>query len=211
MSANRVNGSARWWLLGAGVLVALAAVAAWIVLPRPSLGEGLKITDLPAGVRAAVLMPDPDSGEPAYRLRLADGRMVWLGAGDYAARLHADYGVRPLSYRAMNINSPVGMAWVGLGLAGQLLFTGRMLVQWLASERRRRSVVPVAFWWMSLVGATMLLLYFIWRQDIVGVLGQATGWFIYVRNLWLIHRPRAPNDAGEDAAAADQVIADNGL
>jgi lipid-A-disaccharide synthase-like uncharacterized protein len=67
---------------------------------------------------------------------------------------------------------------VGLGLLGQVLFTGRMLVQWLASEKQKRSVVPVAFWWMSLIGATMLLVYFTWRRDIVGVLGQATGWFI---------------------------------
>jgi lipid-A-disaccharide synthase-like uncharacterized protein len=46
----------------------------------------------------------------------------------------------------------------------------------------------VAFWWMSLVGASMLLVYFIWRRDIVGILGQATGWFIYIRNLVLIHK-----------------------
>ncbi|MDX2079990.1 MAG: lipid-A-disaccharide synthase N-terminal domain-containing protein [Terrimicrobiaceae bacterium] len=85
-----------------------------------------------------------------------------------------------------NVTSPAGLAWVALGLGGQLLFTGRMLVQWLTSERERRSVIPVAFWWMSLIGATMLLVYFIWRRDIVGVLGQATGWIIYIRNLMLI-------------------------
>ena len=61
-----------------------------------------------------------------------------------------------------------------------------MLVQWLTSEKSKRSVVPVSFWWMSLVGATMLLVYFIWRRDIVGILGQATGWIIYIRNLVLI-------------------------
>ncbi|MEC7351885.1 MAG: lipid-A-disaccharide synthase N-terminal domain-containing protein [Planctomycetota bacterium] len=77
--------------------------------------------------------------------------------------------------------------WVSVGLFGQALFTGRMLVQWLASERLRRSTIPVAFWWMSLAGATMLLAYFIWRRDIVGVLGQGLGWIIYVRNLGLIY------------------------
>lgn len=87
-----------------------------------------------------------------------------------------------------NITSPIGLAWVALGLGGQLLFTGRMLVQWLASEKSRRSVIPVSFWWMSLIGSSMLLVYFIWRRDIVGILGQATGWFIYIRNLVLIQR-----------------------
>ena len=78
-------------------------------------------------------------------------------------------------------HSPTVGAWVGLGLLGQVLFTGRMIVQWLASEKQKRSVIPVAFWWMSLGGATMLIISFIWRVDIVGILGQATGWFIYLR------------------------------
>ena len=90
-----------------------------------------------------------------------------------------------------NITSPAGLIWVGIGLSGQLLFTGRMLVQWLTSEKSRRSIVPVSFWWMSLLGATMLLIYFIWRRDIVGILGQSTVWIIYLRNLVLIRRSRA--------------------
>ena len=90
-----------------------------------------------------------------------------------------------------NVTSPVGLVWVAIGLSGQLLFTGRMIVQWFTSEKSKRSVVPVSFWWMSLIGATMLLIYFIWRRDIVGILGQATGWIIYIRNLVLIRRLRA--------------------
>lgn len=89
-----------------------------------------------------------------------------------------------------NITSPAGLAWVALGLGGQLLFTGRMLVQWFASEKSKRSVIPISFWWMSLIGSTMLLIYFIWRRDIVGILGQGTGWVIYIRNLVLIRRSR---------------------
>ena len=90
-----------------------------------------------------------------------------------------------------NVTSPVGLIWVAIGLSGQLLFTGRMLIQWFTSEKSKRSVVPISFWWMSLIGATMLLVYFIWRRDIVGILGQTTGWIIYVRNLILISRSRA--------------------
>lgn len=90
-----------------------------------------------------------------------------------------------------NTTSPIGIAWVSLGLAGQAIFMGRMLVQWFVSEKSKRSIIPVSFWWMSLVGSTMLLVYFIWRRDIVGILGNLTGWIVYVRNLVLIHRSRS--------------------
>ena len=92
--------------------------------------------------------------------------------------------------KVFNITGPGGIFWVILGLSGQLFFTGRMFVQWMASEAKGRSVIPVSFWWMSLLGSTMLLIYFVWRRDIVGVLGQAMGLFIYVRNLVLIARPK---------------------
>lgn len=83
----------------------------------------------------------------------------------------------------------LGLIWVAIGFAGQFVFMGRMLVQWWASEKQRRSVVPVAFWWMSLAGGSMVLAYFVWRRDPVGIFGQAMGWIIYARNLWLIYRP----------------------
>ena len=80
--------------------------------------------------------------------------------------------------------------WVIFGLAGQLLFTGRFLVQWLASERAKRSVVPVAFWYFSIGGGVILLAYAIYRADPVFILGQSMGVFIYLRNLWLIRAER---------------------
>jgi len=101
-----------------------------------------------------------------------------------------------------NVTGPVGIAWVALGLGGQIIFTARMLVQWLASESQRRSVVPESFWWLSLVGASMLLIYFIWRRDIVGILGQATGWIIYVRNLILLGHARKSKGREEVADTA---------
>ena len=113
-----------------------------------------------------------------------------MSPDDLAGRLLDQGRPRGFLYRLFNITSPVGMLWVGLGFLGQILFTGRMLLQWLVSERERRSVVPVGFWWMSLIGASMLLLYFVWRRDIVGVVGQCAGWVIYGRNLWLIYRER---------------------
>jgi len=91
-------------------------------------------------------------------------------------------------FRVFDITSLNGLFWVVLGLVGQVMFTGRMVVQWLASEKAKKSVVPVAFWWLSLAGSSMLIIYFTWRVDVVGILGQATGWFIYIRNLWFIYK-----------------------
>ena len=78
--------------------------------------------------------------------------------------------------------------WLVVGFAGQALFSARFLVQWLKSERMRRSVVPVAFWYFSLAGGVTLLAYAIHRHDPVFIVGQASGLFIYLRNLWLIRR-----------------------
>jgi len=81
-------------------------------------------------------------------------------------------------------------AWTAFGFLGQFMFGSRFLVQWLASERRGRSYVPVVFWYLSLAGGVILTIYAIGRQDIVITLGQGLGCFIYVRNLALIYRRR---------------------
>ena len=80
--------------------------------------------------------------------------------------------------------------WVILGFVAQAMFVGRFTVQWIASERRGESVMPVAFWYLSLLGSWGLLSYALWRQDIVIILGQAFNSIIYVRNLTLIYRKR---------------------
>lgn len=80
--------------------------------------------------------------------------------------------------------------WLGIGFLGQLLFTSRFLVQWIASERQCASVVPVAFWWLSLAGGITLLAYAIHRGDPVFTVGQGMGLVVYIRNLWLIGRNR---------------------
>lgn len=77
--------------------------------------------------------------------------------------------------------------WVLVGLGGQILFMMRFLIQWLASEKARRSVIPVSFWWFSIGGAAVLLAYAIYRADPVFILGQSLGFFIYSRNLWFIY------------------------
>ena len=82
--------------------------------------------------------------------------------------------------------------WLAIGLLGQALFSARFLVQWIASERRRRSVVPLAFWYFSVGGGITLLGYAIYRRDPVFILGQSAGLVVYARNLWLIYRAPAP-------------------
>ncbi|HSH49378.1 MAG TPA: lipid-A-disaccharide synthase N-terminal domain-containing protein [Halomonas sp.] len=78
--------------------------------------------------------------------------------------------------------------WLIVGFIGQGLFSARFIVQWLASERARRSVVPLAFWFFSLGGGVTLLAYAVYRRDPVFILGQAAGLFIYARNLTLLRR-----------------------
>lgn len=80
--------------------------------------------------------------------------------------------------------------WIGIGFLGQTLFSARFVIQWLASERLGRSVVPLAFWWFSLAGGVTLLSYALWRGDPVFVLGQGLGLVVYLRNLVLIRRHR---------------------
>ena len=78
------------------------------------------------------------------------------------------------------------LAWLGVGLVAQFMFSLRFVVQWLASERARASVVPEVFWYFSLAGGLMLLVYAIYRVDPVFILGQAGGVAIYSRNIYLI-------------------------
>jgi lipid-A-disaccharide synthase-like uncharacterized protein len=80
--------------------------------------------------------------------------------------------------------------WLIIGFTGQAMFSLRFLVQWLSSERARRSIVPIQFWYFSIGGGVILLAYAIHRLDPVFILGQATGLFIYLRNLHLITRER---------------------
>lgn len=75
-----------------------------------------------------------------------------------------------------------------IGFLGQGLFSGRFLIQWIASERQRKSVVPLAFWYFSIGGGALLLIYAIKKKDPVFILGQAGGLIVYLRNLYLIHK-----------------------
>ena len=83
--------------------------------------------------------------------------------------------------------------WVTIGFLGQAFFSACFIVQWIASERRKQSVIPTYFWYFSIGGGLILLAYAIHRRDAVFMVGQAAGLFVYARNLYFIYRrPAAP-------------------
>jgi len=115
-------------------------------------------------------------------------------------------------FRLLNVTSWANMVWVVVGFIGQGAFFGRMAVQWVVSERKRESVVPPIFWYLSLAGGVILFVYFAWRQDPVGILGQSSGIVIYARNIRLLYkqRKREARKAAKAAGAVVQVAADPG-
>lgn len=184
-------------------MVAVIGLGLWLVwgpgtlrgpAPRPgAMTEPVRIAD-ERGVLEALRGP---GGEFTFRLLFRDGTSSPVFTAEECRRLLGERVYAQATaersnrlFRLFNITSWAGLAWVAIGLGGQLAFSGRMLLQWLVSERSRQSIVPEAFWWMSLVGGAMLFAYFAWRQDIVGVLGQSSGLVIYGRNIRLIHKRR---------------------
>ncbi len=105
-------------------------------------------------------------------------------------------GGRTLSALFEKVRNPFAL----LGLLGQAIFFTRFLVQWIASERAGRSLIPIGFWYLSITGGLMVLFYGIYIWDPVVILGQLTGVLVYGRNLRLIHRERRRGSATERGA-----------
>ncbi len=104
--------------------------------------------------------------------------------------IHANFLVHLIDKFQVYINgmSSGDLLWLGIGLVGQTLFMMRFIVQWLHSERHQKSVIPVSFWYFSLLGGLTVLAYGVHRADPVIILGQLPGTFVYARNLMLINR-----------------------
>jgi lipid-A-disaccharide synthase-like uncharacterized protein len=94
---------------------------------------------------------------------------------------------------------PMDAAWAGVGFLGQAIFGVRFLIQWLKSEQEGRSVVPIAFWYCSIVGGAISLAYVIHLESVPLIIGQGTPLAIYGRNLYLIYRERARASRARDA------------
>lgn len=84
--------------------------------------------------------------------------------------------------------APINNTWLIFGLVGQFFFTMRFVVQWIVTEIRKKSVIPVSFWFFSLSGSAILLVYAIHRKDPVFILGQSFGFIVYVRNLYFVFK-----------------------
>jgi lipid-A-disaccharide synthase-like uncharacterized protein len=91
----------------------------------------------------------------------------------------------------MRINSNIDLIWLIIGFTGQFLFFLRFFFQWLTSEKKKESVIPVSFWYFSICGGLILFFYAVYRKDPVFILGQSLGVFIYARNLYFIHRKKS--------------------
>jgi lipid-A-disaccharide synthase-like uncharacterized protein len=85
---------------------------------------------------------------------------------------------------------PSDYLWLAVGLIGPILFSMRFVVQWIASEKKKSSVVPVSFWYYSIAGGLVLLVYALHQRDPVFIAGQGLGVLIYLRNLYFIHRKK---------------------
>jgi lipid-A-disaccharide synthase-like uncharacterized protein len=99
----------------------------------------------------------------------------------------------------------VDRLWVAFGLLGQFVFGARFIVQWIASERKRESHIPIVFWYISIAGGIILTAYAIHKRDIVFIIGQGAGLLVYIRNLMLIYRARrkfAPPAEHSEAAGS---------
>lgn len=188
-------------------MIALLFVGMWLVL-QPTLRRGNFDFEVRIGSMEILLARMPDTEPPSYRVIspsemagtvippdqlddfIADRLDSWLGRPSWERTLLGFF----------NITRWSTFGWVMIGLAGQAAFFGRMLIQWVISERSRVSTVPEIFWWFSFAGGLFLFIYFVWRKDIVGVLGQATGVVIYARNLRLIHKEHARARAASGAS-----------
>ena len=175
-------------------MIALILVGMWMVL-QPTLSR----KDFDYEVRIGAIQIHAERTDNGYRfVEPADlAELGELPADAFMARIDAQrqsWESRPQFEQTMlgffNITSWRNFVWVAIGLGGQIAFFGRMMIQWVTSEKKRESVVPELFWWFSLIGGVCLFSYFVWRVDFVGVLGQSTGVVIYARNLRLIQKQR---------------------
>jgi len=144
----------------------------------------------PTFAQPPVDAPASQSRSPgAIQVRSGDGSLAW-----YEPAVDGSGVYEPSRTPGETSTTQAKSSWApGLflfGLIGQAMFMGRFALQWIASERRGRSVVPLGFWWLSFAGATILLTYFAIQAEPIGVLGQLLGWPIYLRNIHMVRRDR---------------------
>jgi len=200
-------------------MIALVAMGFWLIYqPSSTLYSGEFREDatltpyLLGGERGWLEVVDAEGSDPTYRFVPKKGvpsavlsqrtLIALLGEDQVSALTRRESNAL---FRLFNITGWGSMAWVALGFGAQAVFAGRFMVQWLVSERERKSTVPDIFWWMSLVGGALLFVYFVWRQDPVGVFGQSSGIVIYARNIRLIGKQKRREAAKQDREADEKA------
>ncbi len=177
-------------LVVAGLLLVLPAVAWSVLLALGHVGvpghPAVPPFNFSDRIVTIHVVPDETGGLRATFDGWPEGA-PGLSGDEFLAEIQRRKRDLPWIYGLLDVTSFAGVLWVLFGFTGQAVFTARMVVQWQASEKAKSSVVPPLFWWLSILGASMLMVYFVWRKEIVGFLGQSTGWFIYIRNLWFIY------------------------
>ncbi|MFN7374763.1 MAG: lipid-A-disaccharide synthase N-terminal domain-containing protein [bacterium] len=207
----------KWEPLAA--MLALILLGAWIAfapdVPQKKPDDATRVTLTIGAVKGALQwQPTPD-GQRTFTVLFRDNTSI----GPLTqAQAEAFLGRNALGrittagnndlFRILKVSGWIGVAWVVFGIAGQIVFGGRWLLQWFVSEKTKSSTVPVAFWWLSLVGSIMLFAYFVWRQDIVGTLGQTSGVVIFARNIRLIAKQRRRLARTQNAADDPQPAPD---
>ncbi|MCR9075238.1 MAG: lipid-A-disaccharide synthase N-terminal domain-containing protein [bacterium] len=179
-------------------MLLLVFLGMWLVL-QPALSRSHSDLTILVGAHEILLERIDYNGQNAYRIispraLRTDLPIVHRELDTFLEKQIEEWNARPAFERHLlgffNITSWGTFGWVAIGLVGQGAFFGRMFVQWIVSERTRISTVPEIFWWFSFIGGICLFTYFVWRVDIVGVLGQSTGIVIYARNLKLIQKEK---------------------
>lgn len=196
----------------AALMVLVLGLGLWIAFgpgskPKFATAPDALTQDVRIGNTRGVLEAFTPAGqsEPVLRLWMRDGPQPpsTMTVSEARDRLGTAVVEQTLGqsqnwvFKTFNITSWTSVVWVGIGLIGQLAFSGRMVLQWIVSEKKRQSVISESFWWFSLFGGLTLFSYFVWRQDPVAMLGQASGIVIYARNIRLIfkHKARAARQA----------------
>ena len=186
------------------VMAIVISLGLWIAMgpgstPKFSLDPTASMSKVRIGETRGVLEAfrrvDGTSPGVCFRLWLSDGPTAppIMSRSEAEALLGPTLVNRCLSkrnwlFQVLNITNWTNLVWIGIGFFGQFIFSGRMILQWVISEKHKKSVVTESFWWFSLIGGVTLFAYFVWRQDPVPMIGQATGIVVYARNIHLFRK-----------------------
>ena len=191
-------------------MIVLVFLGMWLVL-QPALSRSATDLTVSVGAYEIMLMREHTGEQVQYTIvspasLRSDTPMTASELDSFISMQVERWNARPALERHLlgffNITSWGTFGWVMIGLVGQAAFFGRMFVQWIVSERSQVSTVPEIFWWFSFIGGICLFTYFVWRVDIVGVMGQSTGIVIYARNLRLLYKQRHAQEPTQATTAS---------